>query len=233
MIVIGQGWLTLRPRVPSRTAGVAVLLLLIAGSFNAIPAKAVGQLSNPVFVPSSHKLGIGDQAVMKIDYTGNQNLVPIDAYVELTTPAGTKEKVTTKISDVTPTNNVWTLEFNATPTASGTYEYYYFVRDADGSSQFPDGPPLTFKVQPNWLPWVIMAVGFVLGFLIISTILYQAMHRGMGASQTASARIALMLGAICFMASIFYAWDWLTNVIAWVIGIIVILIIGLGTLFAR
>ena len=216
-----------------KVRGVLSGFVLSLGLLTASGAFAADKLSNAVFIPSSHKLSAGQLAEMRIDYTGDQNNTPVDAYVQLITPGGAKVKVPIQVPTSPPSNNVWQLSATTKPTDGGTYQYYYFVRDAEGINQYPEGQALTFQVQPNWFPWAIMAGGFVLSLIIVTTLVYQVMSRGLRSSQTSSARVALFVGCLCWMVCILYAWDWLTSPIAWIIGVVALLIIGASAFFAR
>ncbi|MCA1595248.1 MAG: hypothetical protein LC772_02320 [Chloroflexi bacterium] len=212
-----------------RAAGVIAAALLAASA-----GARAGQpptLKEPT--PLSHVYAVNDTVTFQIKYTDQEQDLPIEAGVQIKSPGGALTTRKVDPADLPNIHDGSTITVTYQPSESGTYEYHFYAKDADGTSSFPDRAELTFKVQPNWLPWVIMCVGVLVSFGIITTLMYQLMHRVFHVPQTAGARVALMIGTICAIVSILYAWDWLTQPLAWLAGGLVILLFAVWALVSR
>ena len=214
---------------------LTLFVALTAGS--GIPARGQtdlashngSKLSDPGVLPQ--QISVNELIAFRIHYSSTSNDVPINPEVDLTTPTGQSLKVS--LSRTNTPGGGFTLDANYTPTENGVYKYRYTCSDATGPLGFPPDTYLSFHVQPDWLPWVITVLGVLLSMLAISALVYQVVHRLFGASQTASARVAIMIGIICSMVSILYAWGWLDNLIAWIAAGVVVLLLVVWALVVR
>lgn len=211
-------------------AAVALTALVLTASAGA-RAGQPPTLKEPV--PLSHVYAVNDTVTFQIKYTDVEGDPPLEAGVVITTPGGAKITRKVDTADLGSIHDGSTITVTYQPSESGMYEYHFYAKDADGPSSFPERAELTFKVQPNWLPWVIMFGGLIVSFGVITTLMYQLMHRVFGASQTSAARLALMIGVICAVVSILYAWDWLTQPVAWLAGGLVIILLAVWALVSR
>jgi len=210
-----------------KSAFVAALLVMLSMAVPGARADDPPKLSNPI--PIEHTVTVGTTLQFTIDCKLGSDVL-IAAGVEFRNPQG-ETIVKPPVGSLADIHDHFTVDF--TPTDAGEYQYHFFAQDANGKSTYPDRAELQFNVQPNWFPWAIIGGGFVLSFLIISTLVYNIMHRAFGASQTSAARVAIMFGAISWMFCILYAENWLNNVIAWVIGGVAILLLLVWAFIAK
>ena len=213
--------------------GTLIAAVCLALSISLAPGIAgkPPELGTPL--PVEDKIATGKTIVFQIHYKDSEGDVPIEAGVKLTTPSGAPFICAVPATDLAAIHDGSSITVNYLPTAPGMYRYYYYVRAASGTARFPEDTALSFQVQPSWLPWAIIGGGFLFSFLILSTLIYQVMHRGLGVRQQSAARVSIMVAIVCEIVCILYAEDLLTNLIACIAAAIIALLLIVWALVVR